>query len=101
LCAEWNLGDGAVRLLMGGGPDDVPERYAVADPAVLPAPPIPVTLIHGVDDATVPVRMSQLFTAGRLIEIPGADHFDVIDPQSRAWPRVLSALAGAGSDERP
>ena len=58
LCAEWNLGAGAVRLLMGGGPDDVPERYAVADPAALPAPAIPVTLVHGVQDDTVPLRMS-------------------------------------------
>ena len=65
-----------------------------ADPAALPAPPVPVTLVHGIDDDTVPLRMSQVFTAGRLIEIPGAGHFDLIDPQSRAWPRVLSVLAG-------
>jgi acetyl esterase/lipase len=101
LCAEWNLGAGAVRLLMGGGPDDVPERYAVADPAALPAPAIPVTLVHGVDDDTVPLRMSQVFSAGRLVEIPGAGHFDLIDPQSAAWPRVVSVLAGTGFDDRP
>ena len=95
LCAEWNLGAGAVRLLMGGGPDDVPERYAVADPAALPAPAIPVTLVHGVDDDTVPLRMSQVFSAGRLVEIPGAGHFDLIDPQSPAWPRVRIG-SGAG-----
>jgi acetyl esterase/lipase len=100
LCAEWNLGAGAVRLLMGGGPGDVPERYAVADPAALPAPPIPVTLVHGADDDTVPVRMSHLFAADRLVEIPGADHFDLIDPRSRAWPIVFSALAGTESGER-
>jgi acetyl esterase/lipase len=93
LCAEWNLGAGAARLLMGGGPDEVPERYAVADPAALPAPPVPVTLVHGVDDDTVPLRMSQAFTAGRLVEIPGAGHYDLIDPQSKAWPQVLSVLA--------
>jgi acetyl esterase/lipase len=101
LCAEWNLGAGAVRALMGGGPDDVPERYAVADPAVLPAPSVPVTLVHGVDDDIVPLRMSQAFTAGRLIEIPGAGHYDLIDPQSSAWPRVLSVLAGTGFEGRP
>jgi acetyl esterase/lipase len=100
LCAEWNLGAGAVRLLMGGGPDDVPERYAVADPAALPAPAIPVTLVHGVDDDTVPLRMSQVFSAGRLVEIPGAGHFDLIDPQSPAWSRVVSVLAGTGLDDR-
>jgi hypothetical protein len=31
---------------------------------------------------------------GKLAEIPGAGHFDVIDPQSEAWPMVLAALAG-------
>jgi acetyl esterase/lipase len=97
LCAEWNLGAGAVCILMGGGPDDVPERYAVADPAALPAPPVPVTLVHGVEDDTVPLRMSQAFATGRLVEIPGAGHFDLIDPQSPAWLRVLSVLAGNGS----
>jgi hypothetical protein len=40
--------------------------------------------------------MSQLISAGRLMEIPGAGHFDLIDPESRAWPRVLSILAGSG-----
>ena len=97
LCAEWNLGSGAARLLMGGGPDDVPERYAVADPAALPAPPVPVTLVHGIEDDIVPLLMSQAFAAGHLVEIPGAGHFDLIDPRSRAWPRVLSVLAGARS----
>jgi pimeloyl-ACP methyl ester carboxylesterase len=95
LCAEWNLGAGAVRILMGGGPDEVPERYAVADPAALPAPLVPVTLVHGSDDDTVPLRMSRAFSAGRLVEIQGAGHFDLIDPQSEAWPQVLSVLAGS------
>ena len=101
LCAEWDLGAGAVGLLMAGGPDDVPDRYAVADPAALPAPPVPVTLVHGSDDDTVPLRMSQAFTAGRLVEIPGAGHFDLIDPQSPAWPRVLSVLAGTRFRSNP
>ena len=95
LCAEWNLGRGAVRSLMGGGPEEVPERYAVADPAALPPPPVPVTLVHGTADDQVPVGMSRAFGLGRLVEIPGAGHFDLIDPESRAWPRVMAALAGA------
>lgn len=95
LCAEWNLGAGAARILMGGMPDDVPERYAIADPAALPRPSVPVTLIHGTADDNVPVAMSRASQADRLIEIPGADHFDLIDPQSPAWPQVLAALAGA------
>jgi hypothetical protein len=34
------------------------------------------------------------------VEIPGAGHFDLIDPQSAAWPRVVSVLAGTGFDDR-
>jgi acetyl esterase/lipase len=93
LCAEWNLGDGAARDLIGGLPGDVPERYAVADPAALPRPPVPVTLVHGTADDQVPVAMSRLTSSGRLIEIEGAGHFDLIDPASAAWPQVLAALA--------
>jgi acetyl esterase/lipase len=92
LCAEWNLGGGAARDLMGGTPDEVPERYAVADPAALPPPSVPVTLVHGTDDDHVPAGMSRLTEADHLIEIPGAGHFDLIDPLSLAWPQVLAAL---------
>jgi acetyl esterase/lipase len=93
LCAEWNLGGGAVLSLMGGGPEEVPERYAVADPAALPPPAVPVTLVHGTADDQVPVGMSRAFGVGRLVEIPEAGHYDLIDPESHAWPEVMAALA--------
>jgi acetyl esterase/lipase len=99
LSAEWKLGAGAAVKLMGGGPDEVPERYAVADPAALPPPLVPVTLVHGTEDDRVPLAMSRASKVGRLIEIHGAGHFDLIDPQSNAWPRVLSALAGAAWED--
>jgi acetyl esterase/lipase len=95
LCAEWNLDNGAVQNLLGGGPDDVPERYAVTDPAALTPPAVPVTLVHGTADDRVPVGMSRATGIGRLIELPGAGHFDVVDPHSRYWPRVLTAISGA------
>jgi acetyl esterase/lipase len=92
LCAEWNLGNGAAQNLMGGMPDEVPERYAVADPAALTPPSVPVTLVHGADDESVPIGMSQAFPVGRLVELPGTGHFELIDPDSHAWHTVLSAL---------
>jgi len=92
LCAEWNLGDGAAQNLLGGTPAEVPERYAVADPAGLTPPSIPVTFVHGTADDRVPVQMSRVTHRGRLVEIDGADHFDLIDPHSRYWPQVLAAL---------
>ena len=42
---------GVVGLLMGGGPDQWPERYAVADPIALVPPAMRVLLVHGTDDA--------------------------------------------------
>ena len=50
---------GAVGVLMGGGPDELPERYAVADPIAHVPLAIPVLLVHGTDDATVSVRRSR------------------------------------------
>lgn len=97
LCAEWNLGAGAARNLMGGMPAEVPERYALADPAALPPPSVPVTLVHGTADDCVPVGMSRTHKAGRFVEIPGAGHFDLIDPLSLAWPQVVAALGHRGS----
>ena len=51
-------GGGAVARFMGGGPEEVPERYAVADPTRLAAPSVPVALLHGATDAVLPVAIS-------------------------------------------
>jgi pimeloyl-ACP methyl ester carboxylesterase len=103
-----NLGQGAVAELLGGRPDEVPERYALASPARLLPLHIPQVLIHGTDDNRVPLIMSQQYAqkaarAGdriRLIELPGADHFVIIDPASEAWAvinREIRALLSPSS----
>jgi len=92
LCAEWELGEGAAVNLMGGTPAEVPGRYALADTSVLTPTPLPVTLVHGTADERVPLAMSQAFSVGRLIEVDGATHFDLIDPLSAAWPTVIGAI---------
>jgi len=92
LGAEWGLGDGAVRNLMGGMPDEVPEWYALADPAALTPTPLPVTMVHGTRDDRVPIAMSQAYQSGNLVEVPGAGHFDLVDPLSGAWPYVAAAI---------
>jgi pimeloyl-ACP methyl ester carboxylesterase len=83
---ELNLGSGAVADFFGGSPGDFPERYAIRPPAC------PTVLIHGTADDIVPIELSRGFPGGQLIEIPGADHFDVIDPQSAAFVEVLQAV---------
>jgi hypothetical protein len=53
-------------------------------------------LIHGASDDTVPPAFSRDYVAQKqsagedvhLVEIAGADHFDLIDPRSNAWKQV-------------
>lgn len=100
LTDAWGLEDGAAAALLGGGPDQVPARYALADPVALLPLGVPVTLLHGTEDVQVPVAMSREYAdraeaAGdsvKLVELPGLDHFDLIDPLSVAWPDLLAAL---------
>jgi len=91
-CRELNLSNGAVLELMGGTPDEYPERYSAADPATRPTA-VKRVLIHGVNDDIVPVEMSRDYPLpARIVQLPGADHFAVIDPSSAAWPEVISEI---------
>lgn len=95
-----DLDGGAVAALLGGGPAEFAERYAMADPTALLPLGVPVALVHGDDDRQVPVDFSRAFAAAAraagdevtLYELPGVEHFGLIDPQSPAWPAVLAAL---------
>jgi acetyl esterase/lipase len=97
---ELDLDRGAVRALLGGGPADVPERYAATDPMGLMPVAARVVVLHGVLDLQVPVEMSRRFvTAARaaggdvtLHELVDIEHFGLIDPASAAWPAVLAAF---------
>lgn len=95
-----DLDSGAVAALLGGSPAEHPERYADADPAVRVPPPTPTVVVHGTLDRQVPVALSRSYVAAaraagsriRLVELPGCEHFGLIDPESSAWPEVALAL---------
>jgi acetyl esterase/lipase len=101
---------GLVALLMGGGPDELPERYALGDPARLVPLDIPVLLVHGSDDETVSVQRSRDYAtlaraAGgsvELVELAGKAgvHHAHIDPDGQAWATVVAWLATL-SDNAP
>jgi acetyl esterase/lipase len=101
-CHALGLGQGAARALLGGGPGRHPDRYRLADPMQLLPVGCPVRLVHGSADDRVPCDMSRDYaTRSRasggdavLDELPGAGHFDVIDPLSPWWPRVVAAFSG-------
>jgi len=91
---EVRLGDDVVTEFMGGPPDLLPDRYRDADPVEHPSP-VPRVLIHGTADDIVPVEISRDYfpLPRRLVEIAGADHFALIDPESTAWPLVMGEFA--------
>ncbi len=104
LGSREHLGDGAIDTLMGGRPDDVPQRYAVTDPqALTPDPMSRRLLLHGDADVDVPVSQSHAYLAhlrrhgvGADLEvIPGDTHYEILDPASRVSARRREALAAA------
>ena len=94
------LSDRAVESFLGGSPETVPERYRAASPSELQPLGVPQVLIHGTDDDTVPVAMSEEFTERgrslgddvRQITLAGAGHFEAVDPRSAEWPLVVQAV---------
>ncbi|MEO7260659.1 MAG: alpha/beta hydrolase [Jatrophihabitantaceae bacterium] len=97
--AADDLGSGAVSRLLGGLPDDAPERYRLASPLQRLPLGVPVRCLHARDDDTVPFSQSVDYVhvaraAGddaRLVEVTGG-HFGVIDPASTAWQAALELL---------
>jgi pimeloyl-ACP methyl ester carboxylesterase len=105
LAHRLGLGADAVADLLGGGPVERPERYAAADPVQLLPLGVPTIVVHGDKDQLVPVLVGREFVAAAqrsgddasLVEIPGIEHFALIEPGSSAWSAVLGALAAFGT----
>jgi acetyl esterase/lipase len=91
----------AAHVLMGGTPDELPERYAECDPLQLLPLGAPLLLVHGADDATIPVtRTREYAEAARaagddvaLVEPKPGGHRSHIDPRSNAWRAVVDWLS--------
>lgn len=99
MVGRLQLDDRAADDLMGSS-DWLQQPYLGADPVDLGPPPAPVVALHGTADEQVPQAVTrswfdQCGTPGRdrLHLLPGCDHFDLIDPQSPAWPQLLAAVA--------
>ncbi len=90
----------SVAPLLGGTPDEVPDRYRQASPIQLLPFRVPQRLLHGALDPYVPVEQSRTFAVvGRrlgddveLTVIDGTGHFDLIAPWSPQWAIVEKAV---------
>src|SRR5271166_992004 len=97
---QLHLSNDAVVEFLRGTPTEVPDHYREADPMQLSIRKARQWLIHGSADDTVPPvfgrdyvaakqkRMGEAREDTQLLEIAGADHFDLIDPKSNAWKQV-------------
>jgi acetyl esterase/lipase len=90
------------RRLLGGSPDQVPERWAAADPMRLTPLGVPLLLVHTPEDETVRVERSRRFAelardAGDPVELvePHGGHRIHVDPRSEAWGAAARWLANA------
>ena len=85
-----------VAQLLGGQPAEVPERYAAGSPSQLLPLRVPVRLVQGAQDPIVPVSQAQSFAAlaqakgddARVLLLPNIGHFDLVHPNSPAWPTI-------------
>jgi acetyl esterase/lipase len=97
---QLGIGGQAVARLLGGGPAQVGERYAVADPAALLPLGVRQVIVHGEDDGAVPVSLSRGYAevaaaAGdtvELITIPGEGHMACLDTHSKTWHMAAEAI---------
>jgi len=79
--------------LMGGSPEEAPERYAVASPRERLPLGVEQLLLHGEGDETVSMLIAESYaTAAEAVGDPcelrvlaSTGHFEHIDPSSEAW----------------
>ena len=110
--AEYSTGAGgcnqSVVPLMGGTPQQLPQRYRAVSPSERTPIGVFVRLVHGEADPIVPVAQSKSFleklrVAGDRAEldvIPNAGHFDLLSPRSDAWQVVMRAVRWSAGPTR-
>ena len=99
-----HLSNDAVVEFLRGTPAEVPDHYREADPMQLSIPHARQWLVHGSADDVIPPAFSRDYVSAKekraarekedvhLLEISGADHFDVIDPRTSAWKKIEETI---------
>jgi acetyl esterase/lipase len=98
--SRLRLSEGIVDEVLGGTPEAVPERYALISPSRRVPLGVPQVVIHGAADDSVPLELSQTYAAAaavagdpiELLVLPGADHFDAVDPRTRTFEATRRAV---------
>ncbi|MGB8582526.1 MAG: prolyl oligopeptidase family serine peptidase [Candidatus Sulfotelmatobacter sp.] len=105
---ELHLSNNAVVEFLGGTPTEVADHYREADPMKLAIRGLQC-VIHGVADDIVPPSLSKDYVSAklkakedvRLMMIPDAGHFEIVDPRSGAWATVENVLVESVLNKNP
>ena len=96
---QRGLSSRAAGELLGGSPDELPERYDAASPAALLPLGVRQLIVHGRRDDVVPPEMSRAYVrrareAGDEIELVECDegHFECLEPASESWAAIVERL---------
>ena len=99
--AREGVGGTAAVDLMGGGPEQFPERYRLADPIAAVPVEAAVLCVHSRADDEVPFAYSERYVAAAVasggrasLRRARGDHFTLIDPATPDWAMVVAALPG-------
>ncbi len=94
-------GDDTVARLVGPATAAHPDVYADTSPDLLEPSPAREILIHGAADTTIaPPKAGEDYRASaekrggkpELVVIPGANHFDLITPETDAWAKIRAVI---------
>ncbi|MEZ4713895.1 MAG: alpha/beta hydrolase [Caldilineaceae bacterium] len=98
--AQENLCGGAPQALLGGEPNEQPQRYIDGSPAALLPLGVAQILINGDRDHAVPLPYVQPYAeqarqsgdSVRLEALENTGHFEIVTPHSAVWPVVRNAV---------
>jgi acetyl esterase/lipase len=107
--ARQFVGAGAVTALMGGTPDEVPDRYRLGSPASLLPVGKPQFLLHGLDDESVPPSLSAHYVEkaralgdpALYVPFPDVAHMEMISARGVTFEAIMANLDSVFGPARP
>ena len=92
-----------VEQMIGGSPQQVPERYRQASAISMLPLTVPQTLVWGERDTVVPPSLGKAYVAaarhaGGVVDylgFPKAGHFEIASPAQPSWPLIEARVKAA------
>jgi acetyl esterase/lipase len=100
------LGDDRIVRVMGGTPEEVPERYTSVDPIQNIDPDTPVVAAAGTDDKVVPPVLAGDYVRAvkrsggdaYSVLMPGENHVSIVDSRTDAFRQVVELITREAND---